>query len=122
MVWCSPYLVLPGGLVQSIFALASGLVQSIICTARWVGAVHTVLLGGSVQSIFGTAGWFGEVYIWYCQVVCCSPCLVLPGGSVQPILGNTERFFVAGHIGGLLCGVCGSPCSVCTAEWMFDAV
>ena len=52
----SPYLVLPGGLVQSIFG-----------SARWFGAVHTwycwvvrcspylVLLGGLLRSMFGTA-------------------------------------------------------------------
>ena len=57
---------LPGGLVQSIFGLPGGLVQSIFG-----------LPGGLVQSIFGSARWFGAVHIWYCQVVWCSPYLVL---------------------------------------------
>ena len=107
--------------------------QSILGTGGWFGAVHNlycqegrcspylVLLGGSVQSIFGTAGWFGAVHIWYCQVVCCSPCLVLPGDLVQPILGNTECFFCCRPYWGTAVW-CVWQSSVCTAEWMLDAV
>ena len=61
MAWSSPYLVLAGGLAQSIFG-----------TGGWFSAVH-----------IWSARWLGPVHIWYWRVVWRSPYLVLPGGLVQ---------------------------------------